>query len=70
MPIYIVLIIYSSMLMPIISRQQVMLTAEDAADADAGAYSSSNTRELHTSEHTIVPWAEILQSYPVQSYQN
>ena len=34
--------------------------ADDAdADADAEADASSNTRELHMSERTIVPWTVI-----------
>ena len=35
------------------------IDAADDADADAAADASSNTRELHMSERTIVPWTVI-----------
>ena len=42
--------------------------AEDAEDADVDADASSNTRELHTSKRTVVPWMVSSISYCVLRY--
>ena len=43
--------------------------AEDAEDADVDADASSNTRELHTSKRTIVPWMVSFISVPLLCFK-
>ena len=63
MPIYIVLRIYSSTLM-------LMLTDADDQQLMLMLMLAVTPERIHTSERTIVPWAVILQSYPVQAYHD
>ena len=45
--------------MPIDADWCRLMLIDAADDADAEADASSNTRELHMSERTIVPWTVI-----------